>query len=803
MLFYSSLHDLLAKLHRIVILLQQDETLGTYHQCNILLTDILAFQNTILRLKALLRSSDLRSSAQESRLYRQLSHDTDSQLTIQNIRSMIITLTRMFNSRLQRLIGHDSSHTNLLSSCLFIPLCSLPLKYSLAIMQFKMLIETNPSYNIFRQCSIQLVGSQVALALLYTLTSDPAEQALLSNKISISDCDLRITSDVPINALYITLFENMIVDLATKLNASSQFVAKVIDSSTQFCTLKINDIDFVYTNHRSNPISNVDLTLDIFNFRLTLSPYSPFSFLAKKILDIARVPYLRTIIQDPRQTTFFSYLLKSILKSLILGFKLKKEDECFFETLVNNSHVIAKFHEKYHINILEVPEFYPEKFPLRATLIAKQLREIFSLSEMEESSRLFIHHLEQKDLGTILDPAHQEYKLLCAEASSRVFIYSEMNANFKFIHLVKNNIQRLIFIQEIYEHQQKIKTLLGNNSLLMMINFHEELSRQDLILFQDKEVSQLHFLFLIFLMQHQEYRQRNALLAQQENQFQIIERQFVSEPQLALFKIEREKRRSTRTKEAKLFQKILKSSIPPLLTDIDAITSYLINAVLTNDLESIMQYRSYITDIHTDRYAMYHSTPLYTAIETNNLAAAEILLTLGARAHSFNPSGYSTVYIAVLLETSDMLRLLLKFNAEPDRPEIISKNTPLLAAISSEKCEAVELLVKAGANPVLPSIENKMPLDIALKSYDINPSDNTLHIIRWVLARFFITHIKFKPFEIKQISDVAKNRHLLMPLVKQQDSEVDRYQRILLSDPKIRALRQHPLIQVPHKRKCR
>ena len=90
-------------------------------------------------------------------------------------------------------------------------------------------------------------------------------------------------------------------------------------------------------------------------------------------------------------------------------------------------------------------------------------------------------------------------------------------------------------------------------------------------------------------------------------------------------------------------------------------------------------------------YAIYHSP----------IEFVRTLLEMGADPNPSNHAGFPPVIAALTREPRlDVLRLLLEFGADPDQRGI-NDYTPLHMAVAGHNLAAVELLLEAGADPLL------------------------------------------------------------------------------------------------------
>lgn len=88
---------------------------------------------------------------------------------------------------------------------------------------------------------------------------------------------------------------------------------------------------------------------------------------------------------------------------------------------------------------------------------------------------------------------------------------------------------------------------------------------------------------------------------------------------------------------------------------------------------------------------------LVTAVETNDIEEAEYLLYNGVNPNSEDKYTYGLLYKASLKNNLDMLRLLLRYGADPNFDSMFEKVT--CNAIGRRKLEILDLLLENGADP--------------------------------------------------------------------------------------------------------
>jgi len=120
---------------------------------------------------------------------------------------------------------------------------------------------------------------------------------------------------------------------------------------------------------------------------------------------------------------------------------------------------------------------------------------------------------------------------------------------------------------------------------------------------------------------------------------------------------------------------------------------------------------------------IYDDTPLHWAIHDGDSATLALLLKHGDGDQNFNVDvqdagfKYTPLHEAVQRESLAVVRLLLKYDADPDAQDHV-KWTPLHHAVNEEKVDFVRILVKFGADVNAKSKSKYTPLDLALPAPD-------------------------------------------------------------------------------------
>ncbi|MDF2549301.1 MAG: hypothetical protein K0S07_368 [Chlamydiales bacterium] len=115
------------------------------------------------------------------------------------------------------------------------------------------------------------------------------------------------------------------------------------------------------------------------------------------------------------------------------------------------------------------------------------------------------------------------------------------------------------------------------------------------------------------------------------------------------------------------------------------------------------------------------STPLYLAAQHNQLAAAKILLNLGADAAIPTLYGMTPLYTALQHRFSDMVNLLLPYSYNIINHPLEDGSTPLHLAVEMQESEFVSQLLSAGASRSSRKKNGYLPLHLAVQngSYEI------------------------------------------------------------------------------------
>ncbi|RQP21406.1 ankyrin repeat domain-containing protein [Piscinibacter terrae] len=108
-------------------------------------------------------------------------------------------------------------------------------------------------------------------------------------------------------------------------------------------------------------------------------------------------------------------------------------------------------------------------------------------------------------------------------------------------------------------------------------------------------------------------------------------------------------------------------------------------------------------------------TPLSEAASLGYVDLVEYLLSRGARLHIAG-QGEPTLHEAVRSGNAEVVQLVLASGASIDEQNNLGETALHLAAGDDDRLAALELLLKAGANPAVKRIFDETPLDVALKT---------------------------------------------------------------------------------------
>ncbi|KZV62434.1 ankyrin [Peniophora sp. CONT] len=110
-------------------------------------------------------------------------------------------------------------------------------------------------------------------------------------------------------------------------------------------------------------------------------------------------------------------------------------------------------------------------------------------------------------------------------------------------------------------------------------------------------------------------------------------------------------------------------------------------------------------------------TPLAWAVQHLQIETASLLVARGAMVDASDALRAAVLYVAADVDNVDIMRWLLRLGLDANTP--FRGETALHAAVSCERRESVEVLLRNGADPTLRSKTGKTPLCIAAKSKDV------------------------------------------------------------------------------------
>lgn len=171
----------------------------------------------------------------------------------------------------------------------------------------------------------------------------------------------------------------------------------------------------------------------------------------------------------------------------------------------------------------------------------------------------------------------------------------------------------------------------------------------------------------------------------------------------------------------------------------------------------------------------YGQSLLNWAVYRDNFESAKILVEAGADP---NLKGYDStsavIHAADKIETSDYLKLMLKYGGDPntvadiDAPQRL--RTPLIAA-ASNNLESVKLLLKTGADPNYVHRINKGRLNESIQSALISACRvSRIDIVKYLLidAEVHFNYYFYTTIEKKEIGILYELRQMVFPLDSQE-----------------------------------
>jgi ankyrin repeat protein len=107
---------------------------------------------------------------------------------------------------------------------------------------------------------------------------------------------------------------------------------------------------------------------------------------------------------------------------------------------------------------------------------------------------------------------------------------------------------------------------------------------------------------------------------------------------------------------------------------------------------------------------------LHKAVRQGSIALTTLLLDAGAKADARDALGVPAIHEAALLGHADLVKLLARHGAAVDATDPASGSTPLYAAASMGKTDAVRALLELGADKAIRSSGGRTPLEAAVAS---------------------------------------------------------------------------------------
>ena len=132
-----------------------------------------------------------------------------------------------------------------------------------------------------------------------------------------------------------------------------------------------------------------------------------------------------------------------------------------------------------------------------------------------------------------------------------------------------------------------------------------------------------------------------------------------------------------------------------------------IKAIKAGDIVTLKSYMDKYPDVNCE--FSNGKTGLYYAIIHDQYAVAEFLLVGGADPDK-EVTGFSTLYWAIKNNRQQMVRLLIEYGAEVNKPDH-KQNTPLIYAAKMNNKDICKLLIDRGANPLHENANEKTASD--------------------------------------------------------------------------------------------
>lgn len=150
------------------------------------------------------------------------------------------------------------------------------------------------------------------------------------------------------------------------------------------------------------------------------------------------------------------------------------------------------------------------------------------------------------------------------------------------------------------------------------------------------------------------------------------------------------------------------------------------------------------------------SFPLMAAAEKNNPIAVRMLLDMGAKINAVDEKNYTALHKAVALGKYAAAEALLTANANTEIAENKYGYTPLQTAISLKNTSMVRLLLRFKADPNAKNTWGSTPLVEALTAYRSRQEDEVVAIIQHLLQHPKIDVQQPGLHEVRPIDIVAK-----------------------------------------------
>lgn len=129
--------------------------------------------------------------------------------------------------------------------------------------------------------------------------------------------------------------------------------------------------------------------------------------------------------------------------------------------------------------------------------------------------------------------------------------------------------------------------------------------------------------------------------------------------------------------------------------------------------------------VHTDL-----NTILIDAIESDNITKIGDLIKKGADVNAYTEDGSTPLIIAIIKNRTDIVELLLKHSADPNKASSDrTKTTPLIIAIIENRTDIVKLLLDNGADPNKASRDGTTPLFAAVSFGQIDKNIEILKLL--------------------------------------------------------------------------